>query len=220
MADRWHVITLPPKKCLHCKATFEHARGVRPSRFRAQVYCSPSCTTEAMIDRRRKKSSVPAHDRLWKYVDKSPGHGPKGDCWVWMAHRNKDGYGRIGISFPRGATELAHRVSYRAAFGDFPSSLLVRHKCDNPAYVRPCHLELGTQQDNSNDNVERGRQRAARGEAGGSCRLTEAQARAIHDDTRPETVIATEYGISRGAVWHIRNERNWKHLWRDKAGER
>lgn len=53
---------------------------------------------------------------------------------------------------------LAHRFAYELWVELIPDGMLVHH-CDNPACVRPDHLYLGTNQDNTNDMIRRGRQR-------------------------------------------------------------
>jgi len=75
-------------------------------------------------------------------------------CWNWNTpSRHHFGYGMISY---QGKSRPAHRVS-AALWLKFPidSSLVVRHKCDNPACVNPKHLEIGTQKDNIRDMISR-----------------------------------------------------------------
>lgn len=90
-------------------------------------------------------------ERFWKKVDKS------GECWIWKAFKNKQGYGRFGLR----ASECvnAHRVSYVIAYGEIPDDYFVCHKCDNPSCVRPEHLFAGTRQDNIDDMMIKMRSR-------------------------------------------------------------
>lgn len=85
--------------------------------------------------------------RFWKKVDKKSDE----KCWNWIACKNKQGYGRIGIA----ASECvnAHRFSWVLHYGQIPQGLFICHKCDNPSCVNPKHLFTGTRQDNTNDMV-------------------------------------------------------------------
>lgn len=51
----------------------------------------------------------------------------------------------------------AHRFSYALAFGNIPDEIVICHRCDNPACVRPDHLFAGTQKDNLHDMTVKGR---------------------------------------------------------------
>lgn len=74
-------------------------------------------------------------ERFWEKVDKS------GDCWLWIACLNKDGYGTFRDE--RGTTVAAHRVSYELLVGTIPEGLVLDHnvtcpkRCVNPAHLRP-----------------------------------------------------------------------------------
>ena len=97
---------------------------------------------------RRGERRMSAEARFWNKVDKS------GNCWVWTAHHNPDGYGRfrIGDKF-----YSAHRVAWEKENGPIPAGMCVLHRCDNPPCVRVSHLFLGTNSDNVQDCLQKGR---------------------------------------------------------------
>ena len=74
-------------------------------------------------------------------------------CHQWTAHTLK-GYGRLKVD---AKMEGSHRVSYEIYRGPIPDGLCVLHSCDNPSCVNPDHLWLGTNQDNIDDKVAKGR---------------------------------------------------------------
>ena len=145
---------------------------------------------------------TPQMQRLWRHVAKSDG------CWEWQGYRNRKGYGVIGDP-----TQLAHRVVWRATRGEIPEGLCVCHRCDNPACCNPEHLFLGTNTDNMLDREQKGRWvPRIRGEGNVSAKLTEAQVRAIHADTRNQYEIAAAYGVAQSTVGVIKLGKKWKHL--------
>lgn len=105
------------------------------------------------------RAKISTADRFWAkvYTD-----GPTlahvahlGQCWIWTAGRDKDGYGKIRDINNRDLR--AHRVSWEIHNGPIPDGLCVLHHCDNPACVRPDHLKLGSHADNVADKVARHR---------------------------------------------------------------
>ena len=93
-------------------------------------------------------------NRFWQHVDKTPGHGPKGKCWVWTASTMLSGYGKIGVN---GKAKSAHRVAYELQRGPIKKGLHVCHKCDFKLCVRGSHLWLGTNLQNRQDMNRKGR---------------------------------------------------------------
>ena len=87
--------------------------------------------------------------RFWRWVEYEPNTG----CWLWSGAQTK-GYGKIS----KGDYLTAHRSSWALHFGD-PGGMIVCHKCDVPLCVNPDHLFLGTHQDNTQDMIQKGRQR-------------------------------------------------------------
>lgn len=80
-------------------------------------------------------------------------------CWPWFGPVDQGGYGMMSGK-PFGFSSLrAHRFSYMHHIGPIPRGGVVRHSCDNPECVNPAHLLVGTQLDNIQDRVKRGRTR-------------------------------------------------------------
>lgn len=84
-------------------------------------------------------------------------HGP-GQCWEWCGNKHDFGYGMLGLKINgKWKSEGAHRISWRIHKGQIPEGLNVLHSCDNPECTNPNHLFLGTQLDNLQDMLNKGR---------------------------------------------------------------
>lgn len=98
----------------------------------------------------------PQLQRFWDKVDKTPGHGPQGECWAWIAGtRGKTGYGCLKF---KGKVIDAHRFCYQMMNGVLlETEECVCHTCDYRLCVNPKHLFLDSKAGNNRDMAAKGR---------------------------------------------------------------
>lgn len=132
---------------------------------------------------------------------------PNSGCLLWIGPVGHKGYGTISY---RGRRWIASRLSFHLEFGGIPAGLCVCHKCDTPACINPSHLFAGTHQDNTDDQIKKGR--LPMGEKSTSHRLKDTQVAAIKADPRVMAIIAAEYKCSKALVESIKAGRRRKYL--------
>lgn len=169
----------------------------------------------------------PVIERFWSHVDQSglvppPAYPDLTPCWLWTWKFDRYGYGRLWF---RGKGTPAHQIAWILTYGPIPPGMCVCHTCDVRACVRPDHLWLGTQSENTMDRHHKGRDSKgpepgaaylARGEASGRSKLTETQVREIRARYVKGVVtarfLAAEYGVSHNQILFIVRRVSWNHL--------
>jgi len=155
----------------------------------------------------RRRISVEEHFRKYITKDKTTG------CWLWTGHRHPFGYGVFTQG--RNNNVAAHRVMYELVHGPLLNgSFHVLHHCDRPACCNPEHLFVGTQGDNRQDCIDKGRD--ARGAKQGLAKLSDEDVltiRRLHNpQKRNGAEIARLFGLHRTNVYTIVRRKTWKHL--------
>ena len=70
---------------------------------------------------------------FWSKVNKTD------DCWVWLAYKDKHGYGDARLD---GKTFKAYRAAFIIVEGYNPEGYDLHHMCHNTSCVKPDHLEV------------------------------------------------------------------------------
>lgn len=139
------------------------------------------------------------------------------NCWIWSGSTSIGGYGSFGWpgkTWKDWKSRRAHRVSYEFYVGPIPPGLDVLHKCDNPPCVRPSHLFLGTDFDNQQDALKKGRRADAKGIKNGNRKLTEEDVKDIRNfhPLVSERKLASYYGVKKAAIHKIVHRTRWSHV--------
>lgn len=147
-------------------------------------------------------------DRFWAKVQKD-----QTDCWLFTGHCNPSGHGRFW--FERKLWQ-AHRFSYSHYRGPIPEGLQVLHTCDVPNCVNPDHLWLGTNYDNIQDKVSKGRCQDMKGEAHPRAKLSESDVHSIRKKYAAGGItqksLSEKYGVTRGMIGYIVRGDHWSHV--------
>lgn len=152
--------------------------------------------------------------RFESRINKTPGHGPDGDCWVWSGMVNNKGYGSFKIrKIQEDGTSkypllMSHRFAYSIWVGPIPEGRIIMHRCDNPPCCNPAHLVLGSQYENLADASNKDRRE--------KFKLTrelvyEIQERYANGGGSIRS-LAREYGVGKTTIENVIKGRKCLHL--------
>lgn len=128
-------------------------------------------------------------------------------CFLCDSYLSKENYQKVTRVIEGIKTEIyLHRYAYQTYKGEIPEGLIVRHICDNSRCLNPNHLELGTQYENMQDMVNRGR--SAVGSKNVSSKLNTSQIEEIKilltTNKYTQTQIAHMFNVSSPTITYIK----------------
>lgn len=136
---------------------------------------------------------------------------PKTRCWIWTENIENVGYGIIKIN---SKNYKAHRVSYEVFNGPIPDGLFCLHRCDVRSCCNPEHLFLGTDQDNSDDKVNKNRH--LKGEEMSLSKLKNYQILEIRQKyatgNYTQQELGDQYLVGNDLISRIVNYKRWRHI--------
>lgn len=145
------------------------------------------------------KNSVPIKTKIERRVTIDPASG----CWNWTGNVNQYGYAMLGYKREDGtrSTTTATRLSYEAYVGPIPPGCYMCHTCDNPRCVNPAHLFPGTQKENFDDMMSKGRGRQGGGKGAKHASIEKRIAYANDNRSQAELAAEAGVGVSTIALW-------------------
>ena len=136
--------------------------------------------------------------------------GPRDDCWIWLGPAMKHRDGSPRATFSPGNQRLmttAARFAWEWYVAPIPKGMHVLHRCDNPMCVNHHHLFLGTQRENVQDMLTKGRhvKVTKKGEEHGIAKLSNRDFLEIAQLRGYMMVkeVAKAYGVTPAYVSHI-----------------
>lgn len=183
------------QKCERCEVDF----WLEPCKVGTILFCTKTCRYEDPLVVIEKRTTKDGH--------------PKG-CWECSLTPSSD----YPCLKTKGEQLRATRLVLEAALGrPIAPGMLALHQCDNPRCVRvgPEHIFEGTQSQNIEGCVERGRHMAPFGELHSNSDLTELQVVEIKKLKGAQSLedTAKQFGVkSNTTIWNIWNGKTWKHV--------
>lgn len=88
----------------------------------------------------------PIDHKLLRHVRERSTEDRVSGCWLWTLSANGSSYSNV-VRFAShfaggdGANQNAHRLAYRAVFGEIPDHLEIDHLCGRKTCCNPYHLQ-------------------------------------------------------------------------------
>ncbi len=134
-------------------------------------------------------------------------------CWYCSCGGKDSRYGTISIN---DQSISNHVASYLVHKGEVPEGINVCHTCDYKRCINPEHLFLGTQQDNINDMISKGRKDNRIGSKNTQAILDEDKVREIkyflEHAGMTQKEIADYFGVSQVIISQINTGKRWSHV--------
>lgn len=143
---------------------------------------------------------------------------PEAGCWIWLGSLSSglrpehQVYGKFSID---GKTMQANRASWVLFRGQIPEGMFVCHRCDVRSCVNPDHLFLGTQKQNLEDMVRKGRSPRPQGEKSGHAKITNEavlEMRLLRRQGKKIKELADKFGVGPSHVSNIVRGMRWSHI--------
>ena len=132
-----------------------------------------------------------------------------------MKPLDRTGYGRItALGQKERLTVQAHRLSWTITNGAIPDGLKVCHSCDIRCCVNPDHLFVGTQAENMQDMVRKGRANSPRGADSPSAKLKREDVLFILSSNLSGVDLARKFGVVGETIYRIRNGSGYRDIYR------
>jgi hypothetical protein len=147
------------------------------------------------------------HDRFLEKIEVN-----ENGCWIWKGAKLRGGYGHFRRCINgKWVMFKAHRYAYEYFNGPLEKGLLVCHKCDNPECVNPEHLFKGTNKDNAEDKVKKGRHVFGRNKKHQWLTLEVVNSiRKDHKEGLKNSEISKKYEISPSQISRVVKNQIWK----------
>lgn len=144
------------------------------------------------------KTEAIAFQLFWNKVNQAGAD----ECWLFIAKSRAGSLGYGAVKF-MGRMILAHRVAFYASNGYWPTN--TRHTCDTPLCCNPAHLLSGTQLENVQDCVARGRAR------NGNIKLNPEAWEEIRTSNESSSILAKRFSVCSAHIRSIRRGRTGRY---------
>jgi len=171
--------------------------------LRAVKTCSMAC--------KNTYHAKPLAELLWRRVEKPNKNG----CMIWQGKPFNNGYGYVAEYVDKKKRVIGvHCAAYELTYGKIPKGMFVCHHCDNKLCCNPEHLFLGTNRENINDMLKKGR--SLKGIKHHSSKLTEKQVKEIRKKydgkKRTASYFAKKFNVGTTCIYSVIHKHTWRHI--------